>query len=168
MNDQLSAQLAYEPQSFSTRCRRLRVKTWLTSLLALGFALFAAPLLADDTAGVVSHNATSVPQEEISWMSGGIGDEARDEMRRAAASYSVHLVFSEADGHYLASIPYSVSRANGREIYAGISEGPLLYLKLGPGSYRIAAKLDGAWQSKLVSVGGRGLPARVSFVAGSR
>ena len=101
-------------------------------------------------------------------MSGGIGDEARDEMRKSAAAYSVHLVFSDPQGSYLAAIPFTVTRLNGRELYSGVSAGPLLYLKLPPGSYQIAARFDGVWQSKRIRAGSSGEPAKVSFVGNAK
>jgi len=134
-------------------------------LVAALVAVHALPLWAEEGGDVAKENATSAPQAELAWMSGGIGDEARDEMRKAAAAYSVHLVFSDREGSYLADIPFTVSRLNGRELYSGVSAGPLLYLKLPPGSYQISAKFDGVWHSKRIRAGTAGDPARVSFVS---
>ena len=146
----------------SQRSRRLRVKCGFLALVA---ALQCAPLLADEVDEVASHNATSMPQEQVPWMSGGIGDEARDQMRKAAAAYNVHLVFSDRLGNYLADIPFSVARRDGRKIHSGVSEGPLLYLKLPPGAYRISAEMNGLWQSKRVQASASGTLAKTSFVA---
>lgn len=134
-------------------------------LLATVVALHVLPLWADEIGEVPKQNVSSAPQDEIAWMSGGIGDEARDEMRKAAAAYSVHLVFSDREGSYLAGIPFAVTRLNGEALYSGVSTGPLLYLKLPPGSYQISAKLAGVWHSKRVRAGTAGNPARVSFVS---
>lgn len=135
------------------------------SLLALFVTLQCAPLWAVEVGDAAKENTTSAPQDELAWMSGGIGDEARDEMRKAAIAYSVHLVFSDREGSYLAGIPFTVTRRNGHELYSGISAGPLLYLKLPPGSYQIAAKYDGVWHNKRVTAGTSRAPARVSFVS---
>jgi hypothetical protein len=141
------------------RSRRLRVTVGCLAFVA---ALQCAPLLADE---VASHNATSMAQEQVPWMSGGIGDEARDEMRKAAAAYNVHLVFSDRLGNYLADIPFSVARRDGRKIHTGVSEGPLLYLKLPPGSYQISAEMNGLWQSKRIQASASGNSVKTSFVA---
>ena len=134
-------------------------------LLAAVVGLHALPVWAEDVGNVAKQNTVSAPQAELAWMSGGIGDEARDEMRKAAAAYSVHMVFSDREGSYLAGIPFVVTRPNGKELYAGVSAGPLLYLKLPPGSYQISAQFDGVWHKKSIRAGTAADPARVSFVS---
>ena len=140
-------------------------RTLALPALALFAALQCAPSMADQVTDVAAANATSAPQEKVTWMSGGIGDDARDEMRKAAPNYNVHLLFSARAGNYLADIPFTVSSGKGEKIYAGVSEGPMLYLKLQPGSYQIAAQIDGAWQTRRVQVPRSGAPARISFIA---
>lgn len=139
--------------------------TTFRPLLALVAALLGAPLAAAEVGDNAKRNASSKPQAEIPWMSGGIGDEARDEMRKATASYNVHIIFSTQQGSYLANVPFSVSRRSGSDIISGVSEGPLLYIKLPPATYRISAKIDGAWQSKQIQVGGADQQMRTAFVS---
>lgn len=134
---------------------RTRPQTFLPLALALAAALQCTPLLADDSAR----------SEGISSISGGVGDDARTEMRKTAADYNVHLVFSDRHGGYLAGIPFTVARSDGRQIHSGISDGPLLYLKLPRGSYRIAAQMDGTWQSKRIVAGAAGGSEKTMFVA---
>jgi hypothetical protein len=142
----------------SVRHHRLR------PLLAILAALSCPPLLAGEIDDNAKFNATSAPQAAIPWMSGGVGDEARDEMRKAATTYNVLIVFSNLQGSYLASVPFAVAGRDGREILSGVSEGPLLYIKLPPASYRISAKIDGIWQNKQVQTATTGRPVRAMFV----
>jgi hypothetical protein len=133
------------------------------SLLALLAMLAPLRLWADDET-VARANVSGVPGDRITSMSGGVGDEARAEMRHAAGNYNVHVMFSARGGRYLAGIPYSVGGRHDREVYSGISEGPLLYLKLAPGSYQLVAEIDGTAQSKRIQVPADGGAIRVSFV----
>lgn len=141
----------------------IRWKAFHLSAVLLAFV--PVQLWAEETGNGVKYNAVSAPQEAVSWMSGGIGDDARDEMRKAKAGYNVHLLFIDRHGNYLADIPFSVAWRDGRKIHSGISEGPLLYLKLPPGAYQIAAEIDGAWQTRRVQAVASGPAARMSFVA---
>jgi hypothetical protein len=143
-------------------------KSLRCGLLALAVAACCGPLWAATVGEVAKENKTSAPQEEMPWMSGGVGDEALAEMRKATAAYSVHLMFSNPQGGYLADIPFTVSTANGRELYSGVSTGPLLYLKLPPGTYQIAVQLDGIWQKRNIRTGTAGVPAKASFVGNGK
>jgi len=144
------------------------VKTLRVGLLALVVANCWAPVWAETAGQAARQDLTSAPQEQIPWISGGVSDEARDEMRKAAPAYNVHLMFSNRQGSYLADIPFTVSKVNGRELYSGVSEGPLLFLKLPPGTYQIAVQLDGVWQNKRIRAGTSGNPAKASFVGNGK
>ena len=144
------------------------VKTLRVGLLALVVATCWGPVWAETAGQAARQDLTSAPQEQIPWISGGVSDEARDEMRKAAPSYNVHLMFSNRQGSYLADIPFTVSKPNGRELFSGVSEGPLLYLKLPPGTYQIAVQLDGVWQHKRIRAGTSGNPAKASFVGNGK
>jgi hypothetical protein len=167
MNNHLSVLEQRFPQQADQPFRGFPQSRLSVFVATIFLAFQYSPLLASEfnvLNDVSRHNAASVPQDEIAWMSGGIGGEAREEMRKEAAVYSVHLVFSDRNGGYLAGIPFTVAHLNGREIYSGISEGPLLYLKLPPGAYQIAARFNGLWQSKRIQAGKAGGSAKVSFV----
>jgi hypothetical protein len=144
------------------------VKTLRGGLLALVVSTCWAPVWAETAGQAARQDLTSAPQEQIPWISGGVSDEARDEMRKAAPAYNVHLMFSNRQGSYLADIPFTVSKLNGRELYSGVSEGPLLYLKLPPGTYQIAVQLGGVWQNKRIRAGTSGNPAKASFVGNGK
>lgn len=132
---------------------------------AVFVALLSTPLLAVEINDNAKFNASSGPQSAIPWMSGGIGDDARDEMRKATMSYNVHIVFSNRQGSYLASIPFAIARSNGRKIIEGVSPGPLLYIQLKPGVYQVSAEIDGAWQSKKIQIDSAGSQIRTMFVS---
>ena len=144
------------------------VKTLRGGLLALVVSTCWAPVWAETAGQAARQDLTSAPQEQIPWISGGVSDEARDEMRKAAPAYNVHLMFSNRQGSYLADIPFTVSKPNGRELFSGVSEGPLLYLKLPPGTYQIAVQLGGVWQNKRIRAGTSGNPAKASFVGNGK
>lgn len=141
--------------------RHLLLRLWL----GLAVILPASPLLAEEPDQVSRANSVGLPQDGVAWMSGGIGDEALQEMRKSAASYNVHVLFTDRQGSYLANIPFTVAGRDGRQIHAGVSDGPLLYLRLPTGSYRVSAEIDRVWQSRSIRVVSNGRPAKLSFVA---
>lgn len=88
----------------------------------------------------------------VAVLSGGIGETDKERMRQAADDYNVHLVFSNPRGEYLADVPFSVIDPKGQTVVSGTSEGPLLYLRLPPGNYRVAAALGGSPVGKRIKV----------------
>lgn len=110
-------------------------------------------------------NVASPPLAEISWLSGGVGDEAMSEMRKLATAYNVQLMMTGPHGNYLAGIPFSVTRRNEKVVVSGVTEGPLLYLQLPGGSYQIAVKIDGVWQTRRIRASASGAAIKVRFFA---
>ncbi|HLO61356.1 MAG TPA: hypothetical protein VK165_00170 [Azonexus sp.] len=136
-------------------------------VLALVIALQGAPALAIDIDDAAKSNAVSSPQAEIQWISGGVGDEAMTEMRKVAGAYNVHVLLTGARGNYLAGNSFTVSRRGGQSVVSGVTEGPLLYLKLPPGSYQMAVEVDGARQTRDIRVSTSGPASNLRFVSRS-
>ena len=74
-------------------------------LIAVMFALQCSPVLAVEVDDAAKSNVTSSPQEAISWISGGVGDEAMAELHKVSTAYNVHLLLTGASGNYLAGVP---------------------------------------------------------------
>ena len=151
--------------SIRARPEPLPMWFWMAGIfIVLVLIGFSTEAYSQDTPPGARANANSNTQDKIAWMSGGVGSEGRDYMRREAGEYNVHLTFSGRQGHYLANIPYAVQH-QGLEIHAGVADGPLLYLKLAPGTYTISAELDGERQQKRITVGSGGRISKAHFMA---
>jgi len=134
-------------------------------LLAMVVILQCVPALAFEVDDAAKSNVASSPQAGVSWLSGGVGDEAMTEMHKLSAAYNVHLMLTGPRGNYLAGIPFTVSRRSGQVAVSGVTEGPLLYLKLPAGKYQIAVEIDGAWQTRHIQASASGKTTKVRFVA---
>jgi len=128
------------------------------------FALQCSPVIAVEIDDAARSNVTSSPQKVVSWISGGVGDEAMAEMHKVSTAYNVQLLLTGASGNYLAGVPFSVSH-KGKVTASGVTEGPLLYIKLPAGSYQIAVEIDGAWQTKRIQTSTSGQATKLRFVA---
>ena len=83
------------------------------------------------------------------YASGGIGDD--DPLMLIAGDYNLQLVFAtQGSGEYLADVKVLVADATGRTLLEALSPGPLFYVRLAAGNYRIT-----------VSYGGQALPRQV-------
>ena len=75
--------------------------------------------------------------------SGGIGDD--DPLVLIAGDYNLQLVFAtQGSGEYLADVKVLIADATGRTRLEALSPGPLFYVRLPPGSYRITAAYAGS------------------------
>jgi hypothetical protein len=134
-------------------------------LIVMVLALQCAPAFAVELDAVAKSNVASSPQADVAWLSGGIGDEAMAEMHKASSAYNVHVMLTGPQGNYLAGVPFSVTRQNGQVAVAGVTDGPLLYLKLPTGRYQMAVQLDGSWQTRPLQVSGSGKVTKQRFIA---
>lgn len=80
--------------------------------------------------------------EMIAYVSGGIGDD--DPLLQTTENYNLHLVFAmQESGEYLADIKVLIEDTKGKKILEADSPGPLFYVRLPSGNYRVTAAYNG-------------------------
>lgn len=133
-----------------------------TRRIACGAAalfVLAAPVAAQPTS-----NGNGVAAGGVAILSGGVGDASVAEMKQAAKDYNVRLVFSNRRGEYVADVPYTITDARRREVAAGTSDGPLLYLRLPPGRYEVSARIGTTAVKKRIQALSKGSGPEISLV----
>lgn len=95
-------------------------------------------------------------QDGINFISGGIGEGERAEIRKAATDYTLKIVLSTTSGAYLGDIPVMIYDQSGKEVFKMDMGGPWLYVRLKEGTYTVKASHEGKEKKKTVQVG-RGL-----------
>ena len=110
-----------------------RLVPWLLSasllLPAIGFSADATTELTSET------------ENGITYLSGGIGEGQQQAMRDLHRDYNLRLVFAvKNSGAYLADIKVKIQDARGKQVLETVSPGPLFYVKLPQGKYRVMAK----------------------------
>lgn len=122
--------------------------------LSVALSLFALALTAP------SLHAASEPQVRqsgnISYISGGVSEEARDSLHTAAQGFNLKLILATKSGAYLSDVDIAVSDAQGKRILDAKSNGPWFYAKLPSGKYDIAASSNGTTVHQSVTVGAQG------------
>ena len=92
-------------------------------------------------------------QGDVTFISGGIGDEWQQSMEALRAQYNLHLLFAQTGtGAYFANIPVQITDGSGRKVLDAISQGPFLYARLTPGQYTVTASYLGQAQSRVTQV----------------
>jgi hypothetical protein len=124
-----------------------------TVVAAVSLALL--PLLAVPArAGVEAPRVRA--EGAIAYLSGGISEEGQRETLELGKPFNLQVVFTLASGEYLADVRVSIADAKGARVLDTVAEGPFLFVKLPPGTYRISASLNEQAIARTIAVGPRG------------
>jgi hypothetical protein len=110
-----------------------------------------AALMAALTAGTLSlaHAAAHEP----AFLNGGVGQEDASRMHAAAKDYSMQIEFSEKrDNQLLADARVRIVDAHGRTVFRNAHAGPILLVRVPPGTYRVIARADGRTETQTTTV----------------
>lgn len=112
----------------------MRKRAWTVFLATL---LFAGPASAEEVLK---------PRTEggISFVSGGIGRDEREALKKIEDDYNLRLLFAARDyREYLADIRVTIRDADGKIILEAVADGPRFLARLAPGTYSIGAANEG-------------------------
>ncbi|HWT39446.1 MAG TPA: carboxypeptidase regulatory-like domain-containing protein [Paraburkholderia sp.] len=119
----------------------------LSAVVAFGTAAIAVS--AQSLPEAVSTNG-------VLYMTGGIGQDEAKAFLSLAPRYSLRMIFTSANGGYLADVAVSIANADGKPVLDTRTEGPFLYIMLPAGRYRIVANAGRSDVGKWVDVPRRG------------
>lgn len=105
--------------------------------------LAVAALVPHAVAAENPDNETVVMDGNISYVSGGIGEDSRERLKAFASAFNLKLLLARKSGEYLGDVEVVVNDARGRELIKAVAEGPIFMANLPPGSYEIVATSDG-------------------------
>ena len=109
----------------------------LTSALSFGLALSSYS---------VAHAQVrqDTNDQQVSYITGGVGQEELGELRQHAADYNAQFSFANAtDRAYLNNLQIRILDAQVAPIFEDDDLAPLLYLHLKPGTYKLLATSNG-------------------------
>jgi hypothetical protein len=89
---------------------------------------------------------------EVSYVTGGIGVQSREEIMSARGQYNLRLLFAYTSGSYLADIAVTVADQAGRILLETVSNGPYLWARIAPGRYRVTVSHAGEAQTRQANV----------------
>jgi hypothetical protein len=108
------------------------------------------------TAGTVSAQESAMqPRNEggITFISGGVGMEERDALKKVEGEYNLRLLFAARDsGEFVADVKVTIRDAKGKTVLEAASVGPRFFAKLSPGSYKITAENNGTAMTRAVRI----------------
>ena len=138
-------------------------------LTALAVAAFAASLITGSAAFGADPAATPAQETQgnVSFISGGVGEDEAAMMKQAAAGYPLELQFVQKASprdEFLASVKVRITDRSRNTVLDTVTNGPFLLAKLPNGSYRVEAEYDGVVKTQTVNVGSGKQRGRAMFV----
>lgn len=130
------------------------------ALLALGPGVVSLSSATDAVAAIEAGQ-----QGAVLFVSGGVGEEERQEIMKLSPDYPLELLFAArgSRNEYLADVNVQIKDKDGKVVLDAVSQGPFLLAKVAPGRYSISADNDGAIKQRTIRVKGAGLH-RVVFI----
>lgn len=129
-------------------------------------ALMLATSLHTTSAWAQSEYSDYLPeihqQEDISYISGGIGENETEALREVKDQYNLRITSADKTGEYRGDTRIIVSDTQGTVLLDATSAGPLFYTNLPNGRYTVDGYSEGQSKRKTIKVV-RGKHARVHF-----
>lgn len=122
-------------------------KLMVPAALVLGCLFGSQAATAGAAAGPLEQRSGGV-----GYISGGVGEEERGEIRQRAQDFNLELLFAERAGSYLADVDVSLVNARGETVLDVTSAGPFLLVKLPGGVYGITVSRNGQMQQGKLSI----------------
>jgi hypothetical protein len=124
----------------------------------LFYSIAAAAVLAASALGAHAQDELVTVETAHSpmFINGGIGKGGQEYMSGIARDWPLRLVFSaRKDNEYVADVRLLVTDTRGVPFLDISGAGPITYVKLPPGQYRIAASRNGKVETRAVTLDGK-------------
>jgi hypothetical protein len=116
--------------------------------LSLALAVSLAP------AAALAAPAQPQQQNGVSYISGGVGQDEQNAMRALRSDYNLRLTFAtKQTGAYRSDVQLDIVDAKGNSVLSVASTGPMVFVRLPAGVYRISASAEGKTFKRSVKVG---------------
>ena len=106
--------------------------------------------------GLVGGAIREARADNVSYVSGGVGADSREELLAKESEYNLKIVAAATSGDYLADVQIVIAGARTGPVLDATMEGPILLAKLSPGTYTVKATSDAQTQTKTVTIPAQG------------
>jgi hypothetical protein len=104
-----------------------------------------------------------VQQGEVTYITGGIGQDEAQAMRASASAYNLLVSNARNDGSFTAGIDVIIRDGHGQTVLMAKDTGPLFYVRLPPGAYTMDALYNGIEKVKDVVIAPH-RPAQINLI----
>ncbi|MDD4915778.1 MAG: hypothetical protein PHW13_12165 [Methylococcales bacterium] len=129
----------------------------ITVAALLGATLLAvAPMQAGAEEQVIIEPVIVETVIVSTYLNGGVGKEEQAAMHRMEKEFPLHMTFSERqDGEFIVNVPVVITDERGNPVFELPKAGPMLYVMLPNGKYKVSARFKGLTESQEVTLSGK-------------
>ena len=92
-------------------------------------------------------------RDSVKYATGGVGDEERRALDAMSNQFNLKMTLALTSGHFLGDANVHIAAADGHTVLDTMSDGPLFYVHLQPGTYTVKVSLNGKELVKTAHVG---------------
>jgi len=148
------------------RSKPLSASGWTKGASVLAFTLAATLTAVAPAVHAQSTDQGSLPaaaqQGDVTFLSGGVGKDESDAIKKAAAHWPLSLSFIGGDRNFVDDVAVKITDSKGATVLETSAKGPYMLVRLQPGHYTVHATYSGKEVSHTVNVTSKG-HARLSF-----
>lgn len=108
-------------------------------MLVLFLFLVGLGLCVPASAEEPADSETVVMVGNVSYVSGGVGEESRERLNAFSSAFNLRLLLASKSGEFIGDVRVTIADAKGRVVLEAVSEGPIFMANLPPGSYEVTA-----------------------------
>ncbi|MBK1642750.1 hypothetical protein CKO12_12900 [Chromatium okenii] len=99
----------------------------------------SAPVPGERFEGYAMEKSSTVQNTGgIRYVSGGVGESERNELKALSSQFNLHLLFAtQGSGEYLSAVRVNILDARNTQVLTAESRGPWFYVQLPPGDYSL-------------------------------
>lgn len=104
--------------------------------------------------------------DDVSYVTGGIGTDERTAIEASKADYNLYVLSASTSGEFVGDTRVVITRnhAGEAEEVLSVESGPLLYVRLPAGSYKLVASLGDVTKEQTFTVNAKGKPSTIRLV----
>lgn len=126
-------------------------RTLVPPLAALAAAMMLSMSLLPPAVSARSEEVVTTPSG-ITFVSGGVSEEAVDRLRAMERDFNLKMVFALNNGEYVADVRVQVVDPSNKVVLDTLTEGPWLLARLPAGSYQINATYGRSIERRAIAV----------------
>lgn len=110
-------------------------------------------LAAVGQAAVARAELSVVKNNDVSYVSGGAGDEEQKQLAAMSDRFNLKVTMALSNGDYVSGVNVAIQDTQGKMVLNAVADGPILLASLKPGTYTVAATLNGKKLEKPAQIG---------------